>query len=73
MSSVYNLLMGVTWMCSSFERTLLIFGSSEVFAGSLGLVDLNPCLFCTRYPMIVAVAEGKYLVALASVSPVQDE
>ena len=41
--------------------------------GILGLVDLNPCLFLTRYPMIVAVARGQYLVALVSVSPGQEE
>ena len=45
----------------------------ELVAGSLGLVDLTPCLFWTRCPMIVDVDEGQYLVALASASPSQEE
>ena len=73
MSSVYNLLMGVTWRYNSFERTWGSCGLGELVAGSLGLVDLTPCLFWKRCHMIVAVAEGKYLVVLASVSPVQEE
>ena len=45
----------------------------EIVAESLVFVDLTPCLFWTRCPMIVDVAEGKYLVALASVSPGHEE
>ena len=37
--------------------------------GSLGPVDLTPFIFWARCPMIVAVAEGHYLVALASAIP----
>ena len=37
--------------------------------GSLGLVDMTPYLFWTRCPMIVAVAKGQYVVALASAIP----
>ena len=73
MSSVYNLLMGVTWMYNSFERTRGSCWSDELVAGSLGLVGLTPCLFWTRCPMIVAVAEGQYLVTLASVSSIHEE
>ena len=40
---------------------------------SLGLVDLTPCLFWTRCPIIVAVVEGQYLVALVSVRPGHEE
>ena len=45
----------------------------ELVAGSLGLVDRTPCLFLTRCPMKVDVAMGQYLVALASVSPFQED
>ena len=69
-SSVYNLLMGVTCMNSSFEWIRGIVSSGELVVGGLGLVDLNPCCFWTRCPMIVAAADGQYLVALTSVSPV---
>ena len=72
-SSVYNLLMGVTCMNSSFERIRGSFLSGELVVGGLGLVDLTPCRFWTRCPMIVAVVEGQYLVALASVSPGHEE
>ena len=41
--------------------------------GSLGLADLTPCLFWKRCPMILAVAEGQYLVALESVRPGHEE
>ena len=68
-SSVYNLLMGVTCMKSSFEWIRGIGLLGELVVGGLGLVGLNPCRFWTRYPMIVAVAEEKYLIALSSVSP----
>ena len=69
MSSVYNLLMGVTCMNSSFECIRGIGLSSELVVGGLGLVDLNPFHFWTRCPMILASAYGQYLVALSSVSP----
>ena len=68
MSSVYNLLMGVTCMNISFERIWGIGLSGELIVGGLGLVDLTPCRFWKICPMIVEVAEGQYLVALASVS-----
>ena len=71
--SVYNLLMGVTYINSSFERIRGIGSSGELFVGGLGLVDMNPCRFWTRCPMIVAAADGQYLVALASVSPGHEE
>ena len=49
-------------------------GSSfEIVDGVLGLVDLNPWRFWTRFSMIVASVDGQYLVALASVIPVHDE
>ena len=72
-SSVYNLLMGVTCMNSSFERIRGIGSSGELVVGGLGLVDLTPYRFWTRCPMIVAVAEGQYLVSLESVSPGHEE
>ena len=73
MSSVYNLLMGVTCMNSSFERILGIGSSGELVVGGLGLVDLTPWRFWKRCPMIVAAADGQYLVALASVIPGHEE
>ena len=72
-SSVYNLLMGVTCMNSSFERIQGIGLSGELVVGSLGLVDLTPWYFWTRCTMIVAAADGQYLVALVSVSPNHEE
>ena len=47
--------------------------SGELAVGGLGLVDLTPCCFWTRCPMIVDSADGKYLVALESVSPGHEE
>ena len=73
MSSVYNLLMGVTWRKSSLDRSLGIGSSGEIGGGGFGLVDLMPWRFWTRCPMMVASAEGKYLVALARVSPGRNE
>ena len=69
MSSVYNLMMGVTFRNSSFERTRGIGSSVELVVGGLGLVDLTPWIFWTRCPMMVESAYGQYLVALASVRP----
>ena len=69
MSSVYNLLMGVTCINSSFERIRGICSTGELVVGGLGIVDLTPCCFWTRCPIIVAVAEGQYLVSLESVIP----
>ena len=68
-SSVYNLLMGVNFMNSSFERIRGIGSSGKPVVRGLGLVDLNPCYFWKRCPMIVAAADGKYLAALARVNP----
>ena len=49
-------------------------GSSfEIVDGVLGLVDLNPWRFWTRFSMIVASVDGQYLFALASVIPVHDD
>ena len=73
MSSVYNLLMGVTCINSSFERIRGICLSGELVVGGLGLVDLTPFCFWTRCSIIVAVAEGQYLVALGSVRPGHEE
>ena len=73
MSSVYNLLMGVTCRNSSFERIRGIGSSGELVVEGLGLVDLTPWRFWTRCPMVVASAYGQYLVALASVIPGHDE
>ena len=61
--------MGVTCMNSLFERIRGIGSSGELVVGGLGLVDLTPWIFWTKCPMIVAAADGKYLVALAGVSP----
>ena len=72
-SSVYNLLMGVTCINSSFKRIRGIGSSGELIVGGLGLVDMTPWIFWTRCPMIVASAYGQYLVALESVSPFHDE
>ena len=73
MSSVYNLLMGVTCRNSSFERIRGIGSSGELVVGGLDLVDMTPGRFWTRCPMIVASADGQYLEALASISPGHDE
>ena len=40
---------------------------------SFVLVDLTLCLFWTRFPMMMAVEDGQYLVALAIVRPGQEE
>ena len=72
-SSVYNLLMGVTCIHSSFEQIWGIGSSGELVVEGLGLVDLTPCRFWTRCPMIVASAYGKYLVALVSIRPGYNE
>ena len=72
-SSVYNLLIGMTWINSSFGRTWVIFSSGELVGWVLGLVDLTPWCFWTRFPMMVSSEDGKYLVALASVSPGHNE
>ena len=66
-------MMGVTCINSSFERIWGICSSGELVVGGLGLVDLTPCRFWTRFTMIVVVAEGQYLVALAGVSPGHEE
>ena len=68
-SSIYNLLMGVTWINSLLDRTWGIGSSGELGGWLLDLVDLTPWRFCTRCPIMVASAEGKYLVVLARVSP----
>ena len=68
-SSVYNLLMGVTCMNSSFERIQGIGSSGELVVGGFGLVYLTPWRSWTICPMIVETVDGQYLVALASVSP----
>ena len=47
--------------------------SGELVDGGLGLVDLTHWRFWTRCPMMVASADGQYLVTLASVSPGHDE
>ena len=68
MSSVYNLLMGVTCINSSLERIRGIGSSGELVVGGLGLVDLTTWRFWTRFTMIVASVDGQYLVALESIS-----
>ena len=73
MSSVYNLLMGVTWRNIFLDRTWGIGSSSELGGWSLGLVDLTPWIFWLRCPMMLASVEGKYLVELEIVSPGHDE
>ena len=72
-SSVYNLLMVVTWRNSSLDRTWGIGSSGELGGWVLGLVDLNHWHFGTRCLMMLALAEGQYLVTLARVSPGHDE
>ena len=69
MSSVYNLLIGVTWRKISFYWTWGIGSSGELFGGVLVLVDLTPWIFGTRCTMVVALAYEQYLVALVSVIP----
>ena len=73
MLSVYNLLIGVTWIKRFLDRTWVIGSSGEIVGWGLGLVDLMPWRFCTRCPMMVDLAEGKYLVALANTSLGHDE
>ena len=73
MSSVYNLLMGVTWRKSPLDWTWGIGSSGELGGWGLGLVDLTPWSFWTRCTMMVASTDGQYLVALARVSPGHDE
>ena len=73
MSSVYNLLIGVTWRNISFDRTWGIGSSSEPVDWGIGLVDLTPWHFWTICPIFVASADVQYLVALASVSPGHNE
>ena len=72
-SSVYNLLMGVTCINSSLERIQGIGSSGKLVVGGLGLVDLTPWRFWTRCSIIVASTDRQYLVAMASVSPGHDE
>ena len=72
-SSVYNLLIGVTWKKSFLDRTWGIGSSGELVDWGLGLVELTPWRFYTRFSMMVDSAEGKYLVVLAIVSPGHDE
>ena len=59
-SSLYNLLMVVTFMYNLFERNRGSCWSGELVVGVLGLVDMTPCLFWTRFHMIVAVDKGSY-------------
>ena len=73
MLSVYNVLMGMTWIKSSLDRTWGIGSSGELGGGGFGLVEITPWIFWTRCPMMVALAEGQYLVALARVIPGHDE
>ena len=49
-SSVYNLLIGVTCINSSLERILGIGSSGELVAGGLGLLDLTPGVFGRDVP-----------------------
>ena len=72
-SSVYNLLIGMTWRNSSLDRTWGIGSVGELVSWVLGLVELTPWSFGTRGLMMVALAEGQYLVALMSVSPGHDD
>ena len=73
--------MGVTLIKSLLDQTwgmgssgeMAWRGSGELGGGYLGLVNLTPRSFWTRCPMMVALAEGKYLVALARVGPGHDE
>ena len=72
-SSIYNLLMGVTWRNSLLDQNWGIGSSGELGGWGLGLIDLTTWSFWTRCTMMVALAEGQYLVELARVSPVHDE
>ena len=65
--------MGVTFINSSFDRIQGICSSGELVVGGLGLVDMTPFRFWGKCPMIVAVVEVQYLVALANVSPSHEE
>ena len=51
--------MGVTCINILFQQIRESCASGELVVGVLGLVDLTPCSFWTRFPMIVAVAEGQ--------------
>ena len=65
--------MGVTWRKSSLDWTWDIGSSGELGGGGYGLVNLAPWRFWTSCSMVVASAEGKYLVAFAKVSPGHNE
>ena len=67
--SVYNLLMGVTWRKISLDRTWGIVSSGELGGGGFSLVERGPWLFRTSCHIMVALAEGQYLVAFARVIP----
>ena len=81
-SSVYNLLVCIAHMCSSFGGDLnsgvvlsacCSAGTAAVVSGCsrrFVFVDLTPCLVCTMLPLIVSSAEGQYWDALLYVSPV---
>ena len=71
--SVYNLLMGVTWIKIYLDQNWVIGSSGELGIGVFGLVDLTPWRFLTRCPIMVALAEGQYLVALSRVIPGHNE
>ena len=73
MSSVCNLMMSMNPRKSSLDRHWGIGSSGELGGEGFGLVDLTPWRFWTRCSMMVASAEGKYLVALARVIPGHDE
>ena len=60
--------MGVTWRKIYLDRNWVIGSSGELGIGVFGLVDLTPWRFLTRCPIMVALAEGQYLVTLARVS-----
>ena len=72
-SSVYNLLIGVTWIKISSDRTWVIGSSGELVGSGLALVELAPWRFWAIFPMMVALGGGQYLVVLASVSPVHND
>ena len=65
--------MVVTWRKSFLDETWGIGSSGELGGWGLGLVEITHWRFGARCSMMVALAEGQYLVALARFIPGHDE
>ena len=65
-SSVYSLLIVVSYRCTLFAVALVCCGAGacSFTMGGLALVDFTPCFFYVMCPLMVSVACGKYLEAL---------